>query len=257
MADDSSEREAQRGAARFPPTRRSAIAAVGSDDPAERARSFDILVRAYWKPVYAHVRVKWNRSTDDARDLTQGFFARAFEKRYFADYDPAKALFRTYLKTCLDRFVMEAARGERREKRGGGAVRLSLDFDVAEDELRRLGPRNPEDVDACFDAEWTRSLLAAAVDALEVVCTEKGKEAYFAVFRRYVLDGDGAASDGKARPSYAAVAAELGLTASDVTNYLSWARREFRRVILEKLREITATEDELRAEARALIGDTT
>lgn len=243
MAVDSS-----KGGGRFPPTRRSAVAAVGSDDPVERARSFDILVRAYWKPVYKHVRLKWNRQPDDAGDLTQGFFARAFERRWFATYDPAKALFRTYLKTCLDRFVMETQRDDKRDKRGGDAIRVSFDFELAEHELASTGPRNADDIDALFDAEWTRSLLASAVDALEGVCNESGKATYFAVFRRYVLDAE------QERPSYAAVAAELGIKTSDVTNYLAWARREFRRLALENLREITATDEEWRSEARAVLG---
>src|SRR5262249_46274669 len=145
MAVDSSIR-GQR--ARFPATRRSAVLGVGSENPAERARSFDILVRAYWKPVYKHVRLRWNRAAEDARDLTQGFFARAFEKRHFSNYDPTKALFRTYMKSCLDRYVMEVARGQKREKRGGGAVRLSLDFEVAESELAQLGPQNPDSIES-------------------------------------------------------------------------------------------------------------
>src|SRR5579859_2762984 len=99
--------DAQDTGARFPRTRRSAVAAVGSGDPAERARGFDALVRAYWKPVYAHLRLRWRHGPDDARDLTQGFFARAFEKGFFADYDPSKALFRTFVKTCLDRFAAD------------------------------------------------------------------------------------------------------------------------------------------------------
>jgi len=41
---------------------------------------------------------------------------------------------------------------------------------------------------------------------------------------------------------------------SDVTNYLSFARREFRCVALEKLREMTATDEEFRREVRALFG---
>ena len=41
---------------------------------------------------------------------------------------------------------------------------------------------------------------------------------------------------------------------TDVTNYLAFARREFRRLLLEKLREITSSEEELEAEARALLG---
>ncbi len=37
-------------------------------------------------------------------------------------------------------------------------------------------------------------------------------------------------------------------------NRLAYARREFRRIVLERLREITATEEEFRAEARVLLG---
>src|SRR5688572_32104571 len=59
-----------------------------------------------------------------ARDLTQAFFARAFEKRPFAAYDPAKARFRTYLKGALDHFVRDEARDQARAKRGGGAIHL-------------------------------------------------------------------------------------------------------------------------------------
>jgi len=39
-----------------------------------------------------------------------------------------------------------------------------------------------------------------------------------------------------------------------VTNFLAFARREFRRIVLEKLREITANDREFREEARSLLG---
>lgn len=60
--------------------------------------------------------------------------------------------------------------------------------------------------------------------------------------------------DPAGRPSYADLAAELAIPITDVTNHPSFARREFRRLVLEKLREITATEDEFRAEALAVLG---
>jgi len=41
---------------------------------------------------------------------------------------------------------------------------------------------------------------------------------------------------------------------TDVTNALAWARREFRRIALERLRELCATEEEFRREARAVFG---
>jgi len=39
-----------------------------------------------------------------------------------------------------------------------------------------------------------------------------------------------------------------------VTNYLAFARREFRRIALERLREMAASDEEFRREARALLG---
>lgn len=186
--------------------------------------------------------MRWKRAADEAQDLTQGFFARAFEKRYFAGYEPDKARFRTFLKVCLDRFIMEDTRSEQRQKRGGEAVKLSLDFDIAEQELERT---DVGDLDAYFDREWMRSLLGSALDALETVCRDQGKSRHFEVFKRYVIEGD---------KSYAEVAAELNLKVSDVTNYLSWSRREFRRVALDQLRDITATDEEFRAEALAVLG---
>jgi hypothetical protein len=46
----------------------------------------------------------------------------------------------------------------------------------------------------------------------------------------------------------------MGLPVTQVTNHLYWARREFRAAVLLVLREITASEAEFRAEARALLG---
>ncbi|HET9714500.1 MAG TPA: hypothetical protein VFP64_21605, partial [Pyrinomonadaceae bacterium] len=54
--------------------------------------------------------------------------------------------------------------------------------------------------------------------------------------------------------SYASLANEFGLEPATVNNYLAAVRRDFRRVVLEKLREITATDEEFRTEARSLLG---
>lgn len=227
------------------------MVAVGSDDPVERARAFERLVRAYWKPVYKHLRVRWRLPDEQAADLTQGFFARALEQRMFSTYDPARALFRTYLKLCLDRHVLKDAESRQRQKRGGGVVTLSLDFPAAERELEGLVPPSPDTIESYFDREWTRHLVGMTVDALRERCEQSGKQLTFQVFQRYVLEDDSAE-----RPPYAQLASELGIKVSDVTNYLAFARREFRRLLLEQLREITGSEEELAAEARALLGGT-
>ena len=46
----------------------------------------------------------------------------------------------------------------------------------------------------------------------------------------------------------------IGLPVTQVTNHLAWARREFRRLILERLRELSASDAEFRSEARELLG---
>ena len=50
------------------------------------------------------------------------------------------------------------------------------------------------------------------------------------------------------------LAREFSLSVSDVTNYLASVRREFRRIALEQLREMSASEEDFQREARALFG---
>ena len=78
----------------FPTTHRSLVAALANGAPEERARAFETLLAVYWKPVYKYLRVRWTRTREEAEDLTQGFFARAFEKESLASYDAGKASFR-------------------------------------------------------------------------------------------------------------------------------------------------------------------
>jgi hypothetical protein len=101
-----------------------------------------------------------------------------------------------------------------------------------------------------FRREWVRSLFGLAVEALHRRCAEAGKSVPFALFERYDLDGP----DAERGPSYAELAREMGIPETQVTNHLAWARREFRRLVLEALEEATGSEEEFRAEARQLLG---
>jgi DNA-directed RNA polymerase specialized sigma24 family protein len=235
----------------FPPTRLSVVRAAGSADPEARAVAFETLVGAYWKPVYKYLRVRWRATDADAEDLTQGFFARALEKAWFAGYDPRRARFRTFLRACLDGFVSNERQAATRLKRGGGVAPLSLDFAAAEGELAALAPHSADDPETFFHREWARSFFASAVEALRAACTAGGREAAFRLFERYDLEGPAAT----ARPTYALLAAEAGLSVSQVTNALFAVRRQFRRLVLERLRDLTGSEEEFRAEARALLGE--
>lgn len=230
---------------RFPSTRRSAVVAAGSDDAGERRRGFEALVGAYWKPIYKFVRLKWEYSAEDAADLTQGFFARAIEKDFFHAYDVAKGSFRTFLRTCLEGFVANERKSASRLKRGGDVTTLSLDFASAEGELFEHPPAPGASPEEMFQREWVRSLFALALDDLRSECEARGKQIQFRLFERYDLD---------AGVSYGELAGEFGLPVTTVTNHLAWARREFRGLLLGRLREITGGEEEYRADAKVLLG---
>ena len=109
----------------FPPTRHSVIERLRDGDAGRRRAAFSDVVEAYWKPVYKHLRATWRLSPEDAQDLTQAFFSDAFEKAWLEKYEPGKARFRTFVRVCADRSVMNARQSASRQKRGGGVQRAA------------------------------------------------------------------------------------------------------------------------------------
>ena len=105
--------------AAFPATHLSVLAATASPDPAVRRQAYASLIESYWKPIYQYIRLKWNASNEDAKDLTQSFLAQAIEKPFLDRYEPEIARFRTYLRTCIDRFVANEQKAAGRISRGG------------------------------------------------------------------------------------------------------------------------------------------
>jgi DNA-directed RNA polymerase specialized sigma24 family protein len=238
------------GSGKFPATRPSAVLAATSEHPVERERGLAVLLTTYWKPVYKYVRLRHGASNEDAKDLTQGFFARALEKDFFAAYDSEKGTFRTYLRTCLERFVQNERKAASRQKRSPGAPALALDFADAELEIARSEPAADRTPEQEFHDEFVRNVFAIAVERLRTECALRGKDLPYRLFERYELDRD---PDEKV--TYEKLASEVDVPVTQVTNFLAFARREFRRLVLETLREITATDREFREEARRLLGD--
>jgi RNA polymerase sigma factor (sigma-70 family) len=236
--------------AKFPSTRRSVILAVARGDPPERERGWQTLVAAYWKPVYKYVRLKWNKSVDDAEDLTQAFFAAAMDKEIFRGYDPAKGTFRNFLRLAIDGFASNQEKAARRIKRGGGAVTVPLDFHSAEGEFRRHEIASGESLDDYFHREWVRGLFGLAVDRLRDTFEAEGKRVQFLLFQRYDLRDDASPE----KLTYDQLAREFNLPVTTVTNHLASVRRRFRATVLDILREITANDREFRGEARAVLG---
>lgn len=237
---------------KFPATRWSVIQAIRGRDLAEQTRALDSLFAAYWRPIYRYVRLRWNRPPEDAQDVTQGFFAEVLERDLLAKYDPAKSKLRSYLRLCVDSFVMNQDKAARRQKRGGNAPHVALDFQAAENELSgaTIDPASipsPDSLEEFFEKEWVRSLFGLAVEDLRKLCSERERDRAFRLFEDYDLSGD-------TEISYEILGAKYGVAVTYVTNELSWARREFRRIALERLRELCGSDDEFYREARTVFG---
>ena len=245
MSDDTSIGGAQQ---QFPLTRFSVIEGSRSEHPIERQRALDVLISAYWKPVYKYIRLHWNKDNEPAKDLTQDFFARLIEKRLLDRFDPSKARLRTYLRVCVDGLVMNTDKAAQRQKRGGEIDFSPLDFESAEGELLELPLAGSDSPDDFFAREFARSLFGLAVDRLRKELEDKGKAAHFQLLELYDIE------EGGKELTYAEVARRFGIKPTDVTNYLAYARREFRKIVLEELKAMTADEEEFRREAQTLLG---
>jgi RNA polymerase sigma factor (sigma-70 family) len=212
----------------------------------------DILFAAYWKPVYKYIRLKFSHSPQDAQDLTQGFFAELLERGLLSRFDPAKSRLRTYLRLCVDSFSLNEMKAASRKKRGGEFAHVALDFSAAEDELhaQAVNPASipcPESLEDFFEKEWIRSLFSSAVEELRGVCETREKQKAFRLFEAYDLDGE-------ENISYAQLAASFSLPLTEVNNQLAWARREFRRIALQRLHVLCESEEEFAREAKTLFG---
>lgn len=237
---------------RFPPTRRSVLEAVGSIDAEERERALESLCAAYWRPIYKYIRLRWNRPAEQAQDLTQGFFVEVLERGLLEKFDAKKGRLRTYLRVCVDSFVSNEDKAGRRQKRGGNITHVALDFGAAEEELGGtvMDPAaipSPESLEEFFEKEWLRSLFSLAVEELRDFCQARDRERTFHLFETYDLEGH-------ENISYEQLAKDYAIAVTDVTNALAWARREFRRIALERLRELCASEEEFQRETRATFG---
>jgi DNA-directed RNA polymerase specialized sigma24 family protein len=105
--------------AQFPSTQISLLQAASSG-AAMPNEALERVTALYWKPIYRFIRLKFHRNNEDAKDLTQSFFATALRRDLFARFDPAQASFRTYLRMAVERFAATEYTAQNRQKRGCG-----------------------------------------------------------------------------------------------------------------------------------------
>lgn len=205
------------------------------------------LCTRYWKPVYSYIRVAWAKSNEDAKDLTQEFFAELLEGDALRRYEPARGGFRAYLKVLLRRFVGHDERDRRRLKRGGGARTVSLDGDAPElPELRAdAAAADPEKV---FERVWLEDLVQQSIARVRDRAGRSGKDSRFRVYEAFAFDA------GPERPSYADLAARFGMSVGEVEKSLYLVREEIRDELRAALARSAGSDRELDDEWKRLLG---
>ncbi len=119
----------------FATTHWSVVLAAGQGTDTQASVALEQLCRTYWYPLYAYVR-REGHGPEDAQDLTQAFFARLLARKSFAQVDPEKGKFRSFLLASLRHFLCDQRDRAKAVKRGGGAEVLSLDAQEAEERYR-------------------------------------------------------------------------------------------------------------------------
>jgi RNA polymerase sigma factor (sigma-70 family) len=210
-------------------------------------RSLETLCARYWKPVYSYIRVAWAKSNEDAKDLTQEFFARLLEDDSLRRYEPGRGGFRAYLKVLLRRFVGHDERDRHRLKRGGGARMISLDGDAPElPELR--GDAAGADPEKAFERVWLEELIGQSISRVRDRAAREGKETRFRIYQALAL------GSGAERPSYAELAARFGATVGEVEKAVFVVREEIRDELRAALAQSAGSDRELEDEWKRLLG---
>ncbi len=211
------------------------------------------LCRDYWPPLYRFVRQR-GYSRDDARDLTQGFFAYLLEKKAYSTPDRSKGRFRTFLLVILKRYLNAERSYHGRQKRGGGEQMIYLDSDrfheVAEKTDGALATAAPLDEERLFEWDWAAALVGRAMEALSVEYGDGPKARVFAALRPFLTGGVGL-------PTHEETAARLGLSEDTLRSHLFRLRARYRALLRAEVLRTVADErevdDELRYLCRILI----
>lgn len=233
----------------FQPTRWSLIGALRNGDSLDGSAARATLCEAYWYPLYAYVR-RSGCGAEQARDLTQGFFAHLLEKNLFARAERERGRLRTFLLAALQHYLRDEWRKGQKIKRGSGASPLSIDEAFAENRYARE-PANAMTPETIFQRRWALELLERTLLGLRAEYTGAGKANVFDTLKCHL------APDGN-EPSSQELGVELGLTSGAVRVAVSRLRARYReRLLREVAASLDATteaevDDEIDALFRAL-----
>ena len=171
----------------FATTRWTMVLAAGDRSTPQADVALEELCRTYWYPLYAYVR-RHGHSRADAQDLTQAFFARLLEKNYLEKIRSDGGKFRSFLLVALKRFLANEWDRANSQKRGGGVIPLSLDWQDA-DTRYQINPADNLSPDKLFDRAWALTVLERVITRLRDENAAEGKAKLYEQLKQFLMVG--------------------------------------------------------------------
>ncbi|MGE5213309.1 MAG: RNA polymerase sigma factor [Nitrospirota bacterium] len=233
----------QRGAVAFTTTRWSVVLEARGPTPAAQ-EALDKLCRTYWRPIYAFVR-RQGTEPEDAKDLTQGFFALLLERRDLDSVRKEKGRLRSYLLTSLKHFLTNERNRAMAIKRGEGQRLISLD-QLHQGERACFEPADTATADQIYERRWAMTVLNQVLTRLEEEHRGAGKMQLFDQLQKSFTDDPDRASQVK-------IAHELGMTENAVYQAFHRFRQRYRELLREEVAHTVAVGVDIEDELRHLI----
>jgi RNA polymerase sigma factor (sigma-70 family) len=233
----------QMGAVAFTTTHWSIVLAAQGPSPAS-AEALEKLCRTYWRPIYGFVRREGVRP-EEAKDLTQGFFALLLERRDFDAVRKEKGRLRSYLLTSLKHFLTNEHNRAMAIKRGQGQQLIPLE-DLQERERVGFEPADTLTVDKIYERRWAMTVLDQVLARLGDEYRAAGKTPLFDQLQKSFTDEPG-------HPSPADTAREFGMTESAVRQASYRLRQRYRQLLREEIAHTVMVPGDIEDELRHLI----
>ena len=217
--------------------------AAGRRDAPQADVALEELCRTYWYPLYAYVR-RQGHSREDAEELTQAFFARLLDKNFLEGISSDKGKFRAFLLVAVKRFLANEWDRAHRQKRGGGAQPLSLDWQDA-DTRYQINPADNLSPDKLYDRAWAVTVLERVITRLRDESGVEGRAKLYEQLKSFLMAG-------KSDIPYAQAAASLNLSEGAVRVAVHRLRRRYRELLREEIAQTLSDPGQADEEMQAL-----
>ncbi len=214
-----------------------------SESPAAQD-ALERLCRVYWRPIYSFVQ-RQGIGPEEAKDITQSFFADLLEHRSLTAVRKEKGRFRSYLLGALKYFLADERRRAMAIKRGKGQQLIPLD-ELTADERIEVEAADPVTAEQIYERRWASTVLARVLDLLKNEYGAAGNAGLFNSLKQLLPDEPGA-------PSQANVAAQLGMTENAIRQAFYRFRQRYQSLLREEISHTVSTPGDVEDELRHLI----